>query len=66
MNVPLDTPETLMIYIASLHSYLRHSLLLFDPETLNEASVKVVHLESMGKHEQEDHPKRTTTTTRKE
>lgn len=55
-----------MKYIGSLHSYFHHSLLLFEPKTLNEASVKVVHIESRGKHEKEDHPKRTKTTKRKE
>ena len=48
LNVPLDTSETLMKNIGSLHSYLRHSLLLFKPKNLDEASVKVVHLKSRG------------------
>jgi len=56
LNVPLDTSETLMKYIGSFHSYLHHSFLLFKPKIINEASVKVVHIESRGKHEQEDHP----------
>ena len=66
MSVPLDTPEMLMKYIASLHSYLHHSLSLFEPKTLDEASVEVVHLENRGKHEQEYNPKRKITTNRKE
>jgi len=48
----------LMKYILSLHIYLRHSLLLFEPKTLGEASVNVIHLASKGKHDQDDFPKR--------
>ena len=56
MNVPLETLETLMKYIGSLHSYLCHCFVLFEPKTMDEASVKVVHLKSRGNHEQYDHP----------
>lgn len=66
LNVPLDSLEPLMKYSGSLHGYFRHSLLLFEPKTLDEASVKVVHLERMGKHEKDNHPKGTSTTKRKE
>lgn len=65
LNISLDTPGTLMKYISSLHSYLRHSLLLFEPKTHDDPSVKVVHLESMGKYEQDDHPKRVVKTRRR-
>lgn len=41
-------------------------MLLFGPKTLDEASVKTIHLESRGKHEKYDHPKRETKTKRKE
>ena len=47
-----------------MHSYISHSLLLFDPPTIDEASVKAMHIESRGAHEQSDHPKRTATTKR--
>lgn len=66
MNVPLDSPETLMNYIGSLHGYLHHSRLLFEAKTLDEASVKVFHIERMEKHEEDDLLKRTTTTKKKE
>ena len=64
LDVLLDTSEMLMKYMGSLHSYLCHSLLLFEPKSLDEASVKVVHLERRGEHEQDDHPKRVATTKR--
>ena len=56
LNIPLDSPKALMKYIGPSHSYLRHSLLLFDTINLDEASVKEIHLENMGKHGQENHP----------
>lgn len=66
LNVPLENFETLMRYIGSLHSFLRHSLLLFEPKSLDEASVKVVHLESREKHGQDDHLKSTAPAKRRE
>lgn len=66
LNVPLDTSEPLMKYIVSLHSYLYYSLLLFEPKSLDEASVKVVHLESRRKYEQYDCPKRVAIAKRRE
>lgn len=56
MNVPLDTSQSLMKYIGSLHSYLHCSLLLFEPKFLDEASVKVVHLKGRENHDQDDQP----------
>lgn len=66
LNICLNSPDTFIKYIGTLYSYLRHSLLLFDPTTLDEASVKVIHLESMGKHEEDDHAKKTMTKKKKE
>jgi len=48
-----------MKYISFFHTYLHHSLLLFEPKSLNESSVKVLHPESKEKYEQDDRPKRT-------
>ena len=61
-NVQIDYPETLMKYIGSLHGYLRHSLLLFKNKSLDESSGRVVHHERREKHEQDDCPKRESTT----
>ena len=57
LGIPLDSPEIVTKYIGSLHNYIRHSLLLFEPLTIDEASVKDMHLESRGTNEQNDHPK---------
>ena len=65
LSVPLDSPEIVTKYISSLHSYIRHSLLLFELATIDEASVKAMHLEIRGMHEQNDHPKRAATTKRR-
>ena len=51
LSIPLDSPEIVTKYIGSLHSYIHHSLILFESTTINEASVKVMHLESRGMHE---------------
>jgi hypothetical protein len=51
MNIPLDYYETLMKYIDALHSYIRHTFLLFNPTSLNKVCVQSTHLESRGKHD---------------
>ena len=54
-----------MKYIGSLHSYLHHSFLSFEPKSLAEASVKDVHIESREKHEKHDRAKRESITKRR-
>jgi hypothetical protein len=39
LNIPLDSYETLMKYIGALHNYIRHTLLLFNPTSLDEVCV---------------------------
>jgi hypothetical protein len=58
LNIPLDSPETLMKYIGALHSYIHHTLLLFNPTNLDEVCVQETHLESRGNNVQEDHTKK--------
>lgn len=65
LRIPLDSLEIVTKYINSSHIYIRHSLLLFDLATIDEANVKAMHLESMGMNEQSDHPKRAATTKRR-
>lgn len=36
-------------YIGGLHSYLRHSILVLNPNNLDEVCVQATHLESRGK-----------------
>ena len=39
LNIHLDSQETLMKYIGTLHSYIRHTLILFKPPSLHEVCV---------------------------
>jgi hypothetical protein len=32
LNIPLDSHETFMKYIGTFHSYIRHTMLLFNPQ----------------------------------
>jgi hypothetical protein len=56
LNIPLDSYETLMKYIGVLHSYICHTLLLFNPTCLDEVYVQATHLESRDKNGQEENP----------
>ena len=47
-----------MKYTSALHSYICHTLLLFNPTSLDEVCVQATHLENMGKHVKEDHTKK--------
>jgi hypothetical protein len=58
LNIPLDSYETLMNYIGALHSYIRHTFLLFNHTSLDEVCVQSTHLDSRGKHVQEDPTKK--------
>ena len=49
-----DLPETLLKYIGGLHSYLRHTILIFNPTNLDDVSVQATHLESRGKNVSHD------------
>jgi hypothetical protein len=51
LGIPLQTPETLLNYIGGMHSYLRHTILMFNPTNIDEVSVQATHLEvNKGKH----------------
>ena len=56
LAISLHSPETVTKYISALHSYIKHSLLLFQPTTIDVVSVKAIHLESKGKNDKEYHP----------
>jgi hypothetical protein len=49
LGIPLYTQETLLKYIGGLHSYLRHMILMFNPNNLDEVCVQATHIESKGK-----------------
>jgi hypothetical protein len=55
LGIPLHTPETHLKYIGGMHSYLRHTILMFNPTNIEEVSIQATHLESnKGKHVVED------------
>ena len=58
MNVSLDTQETLLKYIGGMHSYLRHTLLMFNPSNLDDVCVQATHLEARGKHDDDSFMKK--------
>jgi hypothetical protein len=50
LGVDLSSQETLLRYIRALHSYLRHTILMFNPSNLNEVCVQATHLEARGRN----------------
>jgi hypothetical protein len=54
LKIPLDSYETLMKYIGTLHNYIHHNLLLFNPTSLDEVCVQATHLENRGTHVHKD------------
>jgi hypothetical protein len=50
LGVDLSSQDTLLKYIGGLHSYLRHTILMFNPTNLDEVCVQETHLESRGKN----------------
>jgi hypothetical protein len=51
LGVDLSSQENLLKYIGSLHSYLRHTILMFKPSNLHEVCVQETHLEARGRNE---------------
>jgi len=58
LGIAHDTPKVVTKYIGSFHSDIRYSLLLFEPTTIDLASVKAIHIESKGKNERDDHSRK--------
>ena len=50
LGISLDSPKTLLKYIGGLHSYLRHTILMFNPTSLDDVLVQATHLEARGKN----------------
>ena len=48
LGIPLYTQETLLKYIGGLHSYLKHTILMFNPQNLDEVHVQGNHIEAKG------------------
>lgn len=49
LDILLNTRETLLKYIGSLHSYLRHTLLMCKPIDFDDVCVQATHIESSGR-----------------
>ena len=50
LGISLHSVETLLKYIGGLHSYMRHTILMFNPTSIDEVSVQATHLEARGKN----------------
>ena len=48
LGIPLYTQETLLRFIGGLHSYLRHTILMFNSTNIDEVCVQSTHIESKG------------------
>ena len=48
LGVDLNSQDTLLKYIGGLHSYLNHTILIFNPNNLDEVCVQATHLERRG------------------
>ena len=45
----MNSQDTLLKHIGALHSYLKHTILMFNPKNLDEFCVQATHLEARGK-----------------
>ena len=46
LGIPLHIPKTLLNYIGVMHSYLHHTIFMFNPMYIDEVSVETTHLEA--------------------
>lgn len=49
MGIDLSSQDSLLKNIGGLHSYLRHTILMFNPTKLDEVCVQATHLEARGR-----------------
>ena len=49
LGINLYSQETLLNYVGGFHSYLRHTILMFNPMNIDEFCVQDTHLEARGK-----------------
>jgi hypothetical protein len=54
LGIDLFSQETLLKYIGGLHSYLRHTILMFNPTNLDEVCVQETHLEARGRNKPQE------------
>jgi hypothetical protein len=58
LGIDLSSQETLLKYIGGLHSYLRHTILMFNPTNIDEVCVHATHLEARGRNEPQEGSKK--------
>ena len=49
LGINLYSQETLLYYVGGLHSYHRHTILMFNPKNIDKFCVQATHLEARGK-----------------
>lgn len=57
LGISIDSIENVTKHIGALHSYIRHSLLLFEPTSIDVDNVKAIHLEIRGRNDRDDQAK---------
>ena len=50
LGVDLQSQDTLLKFIGDLHSYLRHTIFMLNPTSLDEVCVEATHLEERRKN----------------
>ena len=58
LGVDLQSQDTLLKYIGGLHNYLRHTILMINPNNLDDVCVQATHLEARGKNTPEEGSKK--------
>jgi hypothetical protein len=58
LGIHLYMQENLLKYIGMLHSYLRHTILMFNPTNLDEVCVQATHIESRGNNVKDNFSKK--------
>ena len=58
LGVDLKSQDMLLKYIRGLHGYLRHTILMFNPNNIDDVCVKATHLEARGKNTPEEGSKK--------
>ena len=48
LGIPLYTQDSLLKYIGGMHSYLKHTILMFNPYNFDNVCVQVTHIEAGG------------------
>ena len=49
LGINLNSQDTLLKYIGGLHSYLKRTIIMFNPSNLDKVCVQATHLEERGK-----------------